>query len=183
MSDYYREQLRYGSVVPGGSGPPTDQDPEPGSDRQLKVRGPDAQLAVLSVTIVKSADVYGTGIDYDSLYFGLGRVSSWRRAQNALVLRQETLYFRRGPRAIVRAYPRPYTGAGIQGCVTRRVYRAHDPAQVAFGRRATAVQDRSARTTIRPARWPTTPSRSTARANSFGQTPRTSTARCGPASA
>ena len=78
MSDYYREQkLRYGSVVPGGSGAPTD----PGYPLGLEVRVDSWQFAApatrntqfYQVQIVnKSADVYGTGIDYDSLYFGLG---------------------------------------------------------------------------------------------------------------
>ena len=78
MSDYYREQkLRYGSVVPGGSGAPTD----PGYPLGLESRVDSWQFAAPATRntqfyqiqlVNKSADVYGTGIDYDSLYYGLG---------------------------------------------------------------------------------------------------------------
>ena len=78
MSDYYREQkLRWGSVVPGGSGAPSD----PGYPLGLELRIDSWQLAAPATRntqfyqvqmVNKSADVYGTGIDYDSLYFGLG---------------------------------------------------------------------------------------------------------------
>ncbi|MBL0169192.1 MAG: hypothetical protein IPP90_00475 [Gemmatimonadaceae bacterium] len=78
MSDYYREQkLRYGTVVPGGSGAPSD----PGYPLGIEMRIDSWQLAAPSTRntqfyqiqlVNKSADVYGTGIDYDSLYYGLG---------------------------------------------------------------------------------------------------------------
>ncbi|MDQ8160671.1 MAG: hypothetical protein P3C12_14805 [Gemmatimonadota bacterium] len=76
ISDYYREQkLRYGSVVPGGSGSPLDG----GYPLGLELRVDSYQFAspatrntqFYQVQMVnKSAAVYGTGIDYDSLYFG-----------------------------------------------------------------------------------------------------------------
>ena len=76
LSDYNREQkLRYGSVVPGGAGSPTEQ----GYPLGIEIRT-DAwtfnspatrNVQFYQVTLVnKSADVYGTGVDYDSLYFG-----------------------------------------------------------------------------------------------------------------
>ncbi|MEP6781501.1 MAG: hypothetical protein ABJC26_16505 [Gemmatimonadaceae bacterium] len=78
MSDYFREQkLKYGTVVPGGAGAPQDR----GYPLGLEMRADLFQFGApasrntqfYSVTMVnKSADVYGTGIDYDSLYFGLG---------------------------------------------------------------------------------------------------------------
>lgn len=78
MSDYYREQkLRYGAVVPGGTGAPSD----PGYPLGIEMRIDSWQFAAPATRntqfyqvqmVNKSADVYGTGIDYDSLYFGLG---------------------------------------------------------------------------------------------------------------
>ncbi|MEP6765771.1 MAG: hypothetical protein ABJB66_15760, partial [Gemmatimonadaceae bacterium] len=78
MSDYFREQkLKYGSIVPGGAGAPQDR----GYPLGLEMRADLFQFGApaarntqfYSLTMVnKSADVYGTGIDYDSLYFGLG---------------------------------------------------------------------------------------------------------------
>ncbi len=131
MSDYYREQkLRYGSVVPGGSGPPSD----PGYPLGLEYRIDSWQFAApatrntqfYQVQIVnKSADVYGTGIDYDSLYFGLGPGFLFGGAggQNASVyfdFTRNTLYAVKAGTSgnCSTTYPRPYTGAGIQGCVT-----------------------------------------------------------------
>ena len=131
MSDYYREQkLRYGSVVPGGSGPPTD----PGYPLGLEYRIDSWQFAApatrnvqfYQVQIVnKSADVYGTGIDYDSLYFGLGPGFLFGGAggQNASVyfdFSKNTIFAVKAGTSgnCSTTYPRPYTGAGIQGCVT-----------------------------------------------------------------
>ena len=131
MSDYYREQkLRYGSVVPGGSGAPTD----PGYPLGLEYRIDSWQFAApatrntqfYQVQIVnKSADVYGTGIDYDSLYFGLGPgfLFGGNGGQNAAVyfdFSKNTMYgVKAGTSGLCSTtYPRPYTGAGIQGCVT-----------------------------------------------------------------
>ena len=77
MSDYYREQrLRWGSVIPGGSGSPLDN----GYPLGLELRMDSWQFSAPSTRntqfyqvqmVNKSASVYGTGIDYDSLYFGL----------------------------------------------------------------------------------------------------------------
>jgi hypothetical protein len=77
MSDYSREiRLRYGSVVPGGTGAPT----ESGYPLGIEMRVDGWQFSGASVrnsqfyqiTMVnKSKDLYGTSIDYDSLYFGL----------------------------------------------------------------------------------------------------------------
>lgn len=134
MSDYYREQkLRYGSVVPGGSGPPTD----PGYPLGLEYRIDSWQFAApatrnvqfYQVQIVnKSADVYGTGIDYDSLYFGNGPGFLFGAGQQASVyfdFSKNTIYAAKGNTSgnCSTTYPRPYTGAGIQAC----------PNTVAFG--------------------------------------------------
>jgi hypothetical protein len=129
MSDYYREQkLRYGSVVPGGSGPPTD----PGYPLGLEYRIDSWQFAApatrnvqfYQVQIVnKSADVYGTGIDYDSLYFGLGPgfLFGGVNGQNAAVyfdFSRNTIFATKGNTSgnCSATYPRPYTGAGTQAC-------------------------------------------------------------------
>lgn len=88
LSDYNREQkLRYGSVIPGGAGSPTEQ----GYPLGLEIRT-DAwtfnspatrNVQFYQVTLVnKSADVYGTGVDYDSLYFGSAPGFAWS-SQNA----------------------------------------------------------------------------------------------------
>lgn len=76
ISDYYREQkLRYGNVVPGGAGTSLDG----GYPLGLELRMDSYQFAspatrntqFYQVQMVnKSAAVYGTGVDYDSLYFG-----------------------------------------------------------------------------------------------------------------
>ncbi|WP_411279115.1 hypothetical protein [Gemmatimonas sp.] len=76
ISDYSREQkLRYGGIVRGGSGTPLDG----GYPLGLELRADSYQFAspatrntqYYQVQMVnKSADVYGTGVDYDSLYFG-----------------------------------------------------------------------------------------------------------------
>ncbi len=88
LSDYNREQkLRYGSVVPGGAGSPT----EGGYPLGLEIRT-DAwtfnspatrNVQFYQVTLVnKSADVYGTGVDYDSLYFGSAPGFAWSSQNN-----------------------------------------------------------------------------------------------------
>ena len=76
IDDYYREQkLRYGGIVPGGAGTPLDV----GYPLGLELRVDSYQFAspatrnaqYYQVQMVnKSAAVYGTGVDYDSLYFG-----------------------------------------------------------------------------------------------------------------
>jgi hypothetical protein len=76
MSDYSREtKQRYGAVVPGGAGAPQTD----GYPLGLEVRvdswqfgSPTVRNTIwYQVTMVnKSADVYGRGVDYDSLYFG-----------------------------------------------------------------------------------------------------------------
>ncbi len=90
MSDYFREvKLRYGSVVLGGAGAPS----ETGYPLGLEMRVDGWQFGTPAVrntqfyelTIVnKSADVYGAGVDYDSLYYGVapgmvtnGQGGSW----------------------------------------------------------------------------------------------------------
>ena len=77
MSDYFREvKLRYGSVVQGGAGAPS----ETGFPLGLELRVDGYQFGTpavrntqfYSLTIVnKSAEVYGAGVDYDSLYYGV----------------------------------------------------------------------------------------------------------------
>jgi hypothetical protein len=78
MSDYFREQrLRFGNVVPGGSGAPQVDGFPLGIWMRVdawQFGAPAVRNAQFyQVTMVnKSADVYGVPIDYDSLYFGLG---------------------------------------------------------------------------------------------------------------
>lgn len=76
MSDYSRElRLSYGAVVPGGAGTPTAQ----GYPLGIELRLDGYQFAnpairntqFYQLTMVnKSAELYGTGVNYDSLYFG-----------------------------------------------------------------------------------------------------------------
>lgn len=76
-TDYYENILRsFGSVIPGGTGNPALQ----GYPLGLKIRFDAFNFAVPSVNSVKfvraliinrSEDVWGTGVDYDSLYFGI----------------------------------------------------------------------------------------------------------------
>ena len=77
ISDFYREQLQqYGAVTPKGQGSPSIQ----GYPLGLEVRVDAWQFSRPSIrnalfwklTMVNtSADVYGSGVDYDSLYFGV----------------------------------------------------------------------------------------------------------------
>jgi hypothetical protein len=77
ISDFYREQLQqYGAVTPNGTGAPSID----GYPLGLEVRIDAWQFSRPSIrnalfwklTMVnKSADVYGQGIDYDSLYYGV----------------------------------------------------------------------------------------------------------------
>ena len=129
MSDYYREQkLRYGSVVPGGSGAPVD----PGYPLGLEMRIDSWQFAAPATRntqfyqvqmVNKSADVYGTGVDYDSLYFGLGPgfLLGGVGGQNAAVYfdwSRNTMFATKANTSgnCSSTYPRPYTGAGVQAC-------------------------------------------------------------------
>ncbi len=76
-SDYYREQLaQYGAVTPRGTGAPSLRGYPLGLEIKQEVwqfARPSLRNVVFhSYTIVNnSADVYGAGIDYDSLYFGM----------------------------------------------------------------------------------------------------------------
>lgn len=126
MSDYYREQkLRYGSVVPGGSGAPLDM----GYPLGLEIRVDAWQMAApatrnvefYSATIVnKSADVYGTGIDYDSLYFGLGPGFLMNGQAPAAYwnFNNNTQYFSGGTLSGLcsATFPKRYTNASTAGC-------------------------------------------------------------------
>jgi hypothetical protein len=131
MSDYYREQrLRYGAVVPGGTGAPT----EPGYPLGIELRVDSWQFSSPAVRNVqfyqvnmvnKSRDVYGTGIDYDSLYFGFGPGFLFGGAggQNASVYFDWSTNTMHAVKAgtsgnCSSTYPRPYTNAGIQACPT-----------------------------------------------------------------
>ncbi len=127
MSDYYREQkLRYGSIVPGGSGAPLDE----GYPLGLEIRMDSWQFSApatrnaqfYSATIVnKSAAVYGTGIDYDSLYFGLapGFIINGQNPAAYWNFNNNTQYFTAGNRSgqcNATTYPRRYTNATAAGC-------------------------------------------------------------------
>ncbi|MFN2398040.1 MAG: hypothetical protein ABR543_05260 [Gemmatimonadaceae bacterium] len=76
-SDHYQDLLRsYGSVTPLGSGAPARQGYPPGLDVHFEAFQfglPTISSAVFYNFIVvnNTQDVYGTGIDYDSLYIGL----------------------------------------------------------------------------------------------------------------
>jgi len=129
ISDYYREQkLRYGGIVPGGAGTPLDG----GYPLGLELRVDSYQFAspatrntqYYQVQMVnKSAAVYGTGVDYDSLYFGTtpGFLSSTDGNQYM------SLYFDFGTNTILASkagtsgncstsYPKRYLNSTTGGC-------------------------------------------------------------------
>jgi hypothetical protein len=127
MSDYYREvKARYGSVVLGGAGTPTEQ----GYPLGLELRVDGYQFGTPAVrntqfyglTIVnKSADVYGGPVDYDSLYYGLGPgILFSSQNNNALyfdMARNTVFITRSGASGQCNAttYPRRYVGQ-TAGC-------------------------------------------------------------------
>lgn len=126
MSDYYREQkLRYGSVVAGGAGAPSEQGYPLGIEFKIDAFqfGNPAVRNTLwyQMTMVnKSADVYGVGVDYDSLYYGLGPGVASNQNANAFYFQPQE-----GSVYIVRSgasgncngtsYPRRYPGQ-TAGC-------------------------------------------------------------------
>lgn len=126
MSDYFREQkLRYGSVVPGGSGAPTD----PGYPLGIEFRIDSWQFSAPATRntqfyqvqmVNKSADVYGTGIDYDSLYFGLGPgfVFSGQYASAYFDWSRNTMFATHGNTSgnCSSTYPRAYQNTTTQAC-------------------------------------------------------------------
>lgn len=132
ISDYYREQkLRYGGIVPGGAGTPLDG----GYPLGLELRVDSYQFAspatrntqYYQVQMVnKSAAVYGTGIDYDSLYFGTtpGFLSSANDGQQYM-----SLYFDFNTNTILgtkgntsgncsTSYPKRYLNSTSGGCLS-----------------------------------------------------------------
>ena len=127
MSDYYREQkLRFGSVVPGGSGAPLD----PGYPLGLELRVDSWQFSApatrntqfYQVQLVnRSADVYGTGIDYDSLYFGLGPgfVFNGQVVSPYWEFSSNTIYFTGGGTSGLcsTTYPRRYANGSQNSCL------------------------------------------------------------------
>ncbi len=128
ISDYYREQrLRYGSVVRGGTGTPL----ETGYPLGLEIRVDSWQFSApatrntqfYQVQLVnRSAEVYGTGIDYDSLYFGTvpgflfgdQAVSMYHdfSSNTAIVTRGNTS----GNCTATAVYPRRYLNSNNAGC-------------------------------------------------------------------
>ena len=126
MSDYYREQkLRFGSVVPGGSGAPID----PGYPLGIEMRVDSWQLAAPATRntqfyqmqlVNKSADVYGTGIDYDSLYYGLGPgfLQNGQAVSVYYDFAVNTLYATGGGTSgqCSTTYPRRYVNGSQDGC-------------------------------------------------------------------
>ena len=127
-SDSYREIIqRFGSVTPLGSGAPAERGYPLGLDMRFdafQFSRPSIRNAVFySLTIVNnSARIYGTGIDYDSLYFGMApgiliggqaQGTSWYPD-----FKRGTIVFARGNLSgnCSATYPRrtPVTG----GCVT-----------------------------------------------------------------
>ena len=129
LSDYNREQkLRYGSVVPGGAGSPT----EGGYPLGIEIRT-DAwtfnspatrNVQFYQVTLVnKSAAVYGgTGVDYDSLYFGSAPGFAWSSQNNHSVyfdFSTSTFYTMRAGisgRCGTPGFPRTYAGQPTASC-------------------------------------------------------------------
>lgn len=127
MSDYAREQrIRYGSVVPGGAGTPT----EGGYPLGLEIRtdawnfnAPATRNVQFYQTqlVNRSADVYGAGIDYDSLYFGSAPGFAFSSQNNHSVyvdFGTNTFYaMRAGISGMCAAgRPRIYTGTTLGGC-------------------------------------------------------------------
>ncbi|MEP6779419.1 MAG: hypothetical protein ABJC26_05970 [Gemmatimonadaceae bacterium] len=123
MSDYAREiKARYGSVVPGGVGAPID----PGYPLGLELRA-DAFTYAGTATqntqdyqvqmVNRSKDVYGTGVDCDSLYFGLGPgyLFSANQATNYIDIRNNAVYVTKGNTSgrCSSQFPKIYAGAAI----------------------------------------------------------------------
>lgn len=127
ISDYNREQkLRYGGVVPGQAGPPTEAGYPLGLELRIDAWNFNSPATrntqFYQVTMVnKSADVYGTGIDYDSLYFGTTPGFSWSSQNNHSAyfdFQTNTFYaMRAGQSGFCGAgRPRLYTNTTIGGC-------------------------------------------------------------------
>lgn len=126
MSDYYREQkLKFGSVVSGGTGTPSEQGFPLGIEARMDMwqfGTPSVRNTLFySLTLVnKSADVYGTGVDYDSLYYGLGPgVASNQNANSFYFAPNEGTFYitRSGASGLCNGttYPRRYQGQ-TAGC-------------------------------------------------------------------
>ena len=102
MSDYARElKLRYGSVVKGGTGTPVEEGFPLGLDIRVDswtYAGTQTQnTQYYQAQIVnRSAEVYGTGVDYDSLYFGLGPGFLNNGFVPYVDLKSNTVYFTMG---------------------------------------------------------------------------------------
>ena len=126
MSDYYREQkLRFGSVVSGGAGTPSEQGYPLGIEFKFEAfqfGNPAVRNTIwYQLTMVnKSADVYGTGVDYDSLYYGLGPGMASNQNANAMYFQPQegSVYIvRSGASGNCNAtsYPKRYAGQ-TAGC-------------------------------------------------------------------
>lgn len=142
MSDYFREQrLRYGNLVPGGSGAPQVDGFPLGIWMRVdawQFGAPAVRNAQFyQVTMVnKSADVYGVPIDYDSLYFGLGpgflMGGSGQYAYPYVDIPNSTIYYTKSNTSgnCSATYPRRYLNTTTLACVsvndrfTRGVYAA-----------------------------------------------------------
>lgn len=126
MSDYFREQkTRFGSVVNGGVGTPV----EAGYPLGIEFRIDAWQFGTPAVrntqyyqmTLVnKSAEVYGAGIDYDSLYYGLGPGVANNQNANAFYFQPQegTVYIVRSGasgKCNGTSYPKRYIGQ-TAGC-------------------------------------------------------------------
>ncbi|WP_158514731.1 hypothetical protein [Gemmatimonas phototrophica] len=126
MSDYYREQkLRFGSVVAGGAGAPSEQGYPMGIEFKFEAfqfGNPAVRNTIwYQLTMVnKSADVYGVGVDYDSLYYGLGPGMASNQNANAMYFQPQdgSVYIvRSGASGNCNAtsYPKRYAGQTL-GC-------------------------------------------------------------------
>lgn len=129
MTDYYREQkLRYGRIVPGGSGNPT----ETGYPLGLELRIDSYQFSAPATRntqfyqvqmVNKTADLYGTGIDYDSLYFGttpgfLMQGLGFQGGSLYFDFSSNTIYVSKGNTSgnCSTSFPRRYLNSTLGGC-------------------------------------------------------------------
>ena len=131
LSDYFREvKLRYGSVVLGGAGAPS----ETGYPLGLELRLDGWQFGTpatrntqfYELTVVnKSAEVYGAGVDYDSLYYGVspGMVSNSQTGSWYFDFNRNTVFMTGSNTSdnCSSSYPKRYSGqtAGCPSLTTR----------------------------------------------------------------
>jgi hypothetical protein len=124
VSDHYREILAaYGNVIPGGTGPPGFGGWPLGLDIDFRVFNftlPAVASAYYMELLVinRSEDIYGVGVDYDSLYFGIQNGTGgapqahsdyWQAYRNTAIFHQSGV----NPSICADATRRP---TGVSGC-------------------------------------------------------------------